>query len=103
MTLPRLRRAVPRRLPFLVAANPVNYGKPLYLSCAEALASGLLLLGHPQESYRILTGFSWGQTFLTLNEELFRRYSQASGPEEMAKIEAEIIQTLAGEDSGSPR
>jgi pre-rRNA-processing protein TSR3 len=80
-----------RALPFLVAANPVNYGKPFKLSTVEALAAGLVILGEPEQAQRILSKFNWGHVFLKLNQEPLAEYAAAADSTEVVKIQAAYL------------
>ena len=72
---PELRR----RLPFLVAANEVNYGKPLYLNTAEALAAALRIAGLTRDAELLLAPFASGAAFFALNADAFEAYAAGAG------------------------
>jgi pre-rRNA-processing protein TSR3 len=57
-----------RKLPSLIAANPVNYGKWEKLSSAEALAAALYITEFNDVGDKILSKFSWGIQFKVLNK-----------------------------------
>ncbi|MEJ2250225.1 MAG: DUF367 family protein [Candidatus Lokiarchaeota archaeon] len=61
-----------RKLPPLIAANPVNYGKWEKLSSVEALAAALFLTGFKKYSIEILSKFKWGLEFLKLNKKILK-------------------------------
>ncbi|XP_014279284.1 18S rRNA aminocarboxypropyltransferase [Halyomorpha halys] len=79
----QMKTSNPRLLPFLVAANPINYGKPIKLSCVEALAALFYITGFQEEAEHYLSQFTWGDSFIHLNQELLDRYAACKDGEEV--------------------
>lgn len=82
-----------RSLPFLIATNPVNYGKPCILSTVEAIAATLYINRFKQEAQEMLQGFKWGHTFLELNHELLEAYSEVDTSEEVVEIQNNFLES----------
>jgi len=81
-----------RALPYLVAANPVNYGRSLELSTVEAFAAALYILGERAQAAEILGKFTWGETFLELNAEPLERYAACEDSGEVVAIQREYLE-----------
>ena len=75
-----------RALPYLLAANPVNYGKPFQLTTAEALAASLYILGATDQATEILNIFTWGLHFFVLNKQPLTEYQNAKSSTEIIEI-----------------
>ena len=76
-----------RLLPYLVAANSVNYGRPWRLNCVEALAACFFICGHEDWAHEVLAHFSYGEPFLDINSQLLKRYAACKDEEEIKKAE----------------
>jgi pre-rRNA-processing protein TSR3 len=76
-----------RALPFLLAANPVNFGRPFKLSSLEAFAAALFILGEREQAEQILSIYTWGQRFLEVNREPLERYAGARDSTEVVAIQ----------------
>lgn len=72
--------------------NPVNYGKPFTLSCAEAIAATLYLSGFTNEADYLMSNFKWGSAFHMVNGELFNLYNEAKTSEELVKIQDKYLE-----------
>ncbi|TLY05470.1 MAG: DUF367 family protein [Thaumarchaeota archaeon] len=80
---------LPKRLPPLLAGNPVNYSKIAKLTTAEAIAGALYIMNFKDLADSILNKFKWGHTFFELNQDLLREYSNAETDDQMSEISRE--------------
>ena len=90
-TVMRRTRLQPRMLPLLLAANPVNWGKPGRLTTAEALAAVLYLAGQGEQARQVLGAFRWGQRFFELNQEPLDAYAAARSSSELVDLQFEFF------------
>ena len=71
----------------MIAANPVNFGKPCVLSSVEALAATLYIIGEKDRAAELLSKVSWGIRFLEVNREPLDLYTSAKDSTEVIKIQ----------------
>lgn len=96
----KIRSPHERLLPYLVAANPVNYGRPFKLNCVEALAACFYICSMDTYGDALLSKFTWGHAFKDINGELFRRYAACKDSTEVVQVQAEYLEQLQKEYQG---
>ncbi|BGP15868.1 hypothetical protein JCM10213_005646 [Rhodosporidiobolus nylandii] len=92
-----------RLLPYLVAANPVNYGKPYKLTCAEAIAAALYITGFDAQADLLMSKFSWGHSFWEVNGNIIERYRTCDGPESVLAMQELMMKELEQEQDERKR
>jgi pre-rRNA-processing protein TSR3 len=83
-----------RCLPILIAGNPVNFGKPTKLTTAEAIAAALYIAGLKEKAVELMSIFTWGHTFLELNNDYLEKYSQAKDSEDVVRVQKSIFKDV---------
>ena len=87
-------RGIQRRLPVLLAANPVNYGHIQKLSSAEALAAALYIANFKEKAKEILNPFKWGWVFIELNRDPLDEYATVKDVAYMKEVEEAYFPAL---------
>ena len=83
-----------RALPYMLASNPINWGRPMELNSAEAVMASLFILGEREQAETFLGRFNWAPEFMRLNGELLEEYSSAKDSTEVVRIQNEYIDSI---------
>ena len=90
-----------RLLPYLLPANPTNYGRPWRLNCVEALAACFFICGHDDWADHVLASFSYGDAFIEMNRSVLERYAACSDEDEVKAAEAAWLEQIEQEHADS--
>jgi len=96
---PKVRRAQERALPYLLASNPINWGRPMELNSAEAVMASLIILGEKEQADQFLERFNWAPEFLRLNGAMLEDYSKAEDSQDVIRIQNEYLASILGDQS----
>lgn len=92
---PRIRSSLQHRaLPFLLAANPTNFGKPQRLSSAEAMAASLHIIGERGQAEQVMSIFKWGPAFLDINRERLEEYAASATSADVVAAQNRMLQAM---------
>lgn len=91
---PHIRGEKARKLPYFVAANPINWGKPWRLNSAEAVLASLLVLGQDEQAELFMPRFNWAPVFVEMNRQLLEAYREAKDGAEIEKIQNDYIDSI---------
>ncbi len=91
---PRLRKTEERALPYLLASNPINWGRPMELNSAEAVLASLIILGETEQAESFIGRFNWGPEFIRLNGNLLEEYASAKDSAEVVRIQNEYLEEI---------
>jgi len=90
-SFPHLYGVKERALPYMLAANPVNWGRPMELNSAEATAAALFILGEEEQARELLLKFRYGDRFLTLNREPLQAYALCVDSTEVVETQKQFL------------
>ncbi|MFW5930083.1 MAG: DUF367 family protein [Halobacteriota archaeon] len=90
-----------RALPFLVAANPLNYGKPFQLNTSEACIAALYVVGERDAAREVADAVDYGDTFLTLNREPLERYASCTDSTEVVEVQEDYLEEENGDTAST--
>jgi pre-rRNA-processing protein TSR3 len=91
---PRPKGMQERALPYLLASNPINWGRPMELNSAEAVMAALYILGEKNQAGEFLGRFNWAPEFMRLNGNMLEDYSKAADSSEVVRIQQEYIDSI---------
>ncbi|CAG8822652.1 9818_t:CDS:2 [Gigaspora margarita] len=86
-----------RLLPYLVAVNPTNYGRPWKLNCVEAFAACFYITGFPEYAHQLLSKFKWGCAFFSVNGDLLKKYAMCKDSGEVVRVQNEWLKDIEEE------